>query len=130
MDGVPAAGDKFVVKRPAASLVWTGNLEMSGIILGLSDIRLDGPGGATYSRIAQLQLYIKDVWFTGIGTSAFTIGTGGALRTIRSTPGLFAGFDVSGSRAGAYFHAICNSNLTINRAVRIANCMPALKVGV
>lgn len=103
MAAVPAAGDVFVVKRPAASIVWTGNLEISGTLLGLANLRFDGPGGAVYTSITQLDTLISNVWFTGIGSGALRIGPGASLKMIGSTPGLFSTFQALGG--GGYFQS-------------------------
>lgn len=104
LDEIPVAGDKFVIKRPASSVVWSGNFELSGTVLGLANMRFDGPGGAVYTSITQLEILINNIWFTGIGSNAFRVGPLASLKMIASTAGLFSDFRVS-SRAGAFFQS-------------------------
>ncbi len=103
MPVAPAAGDKFVVKGPAASIVWTGNLEIAGALLGLLNLRFHGPGGVN-THLAEIAAYTGFVWLEGTG---LRVGPGASLKTIRSTPSLFSGVGdhvFATSHAGIWFH--------------------------
>lgn len=125
LPAVPAPGDRFVIERPASSITWTGDAVLSGTVLGLADVRLDGPGGDVYFQLVQLGLYINNVWFTGMGTGpGLTVGPSAAIKMFASAPRLFS--DVATTRhPGAYFNAgdrgrigvLAGGTLSVGRSV-------------